>query len=292
MQHSDRIVSGLLCRRRRWLGSNLVTPVATLHQTPAHITTIMRLQNVDGAAESGGFCRDEFQSFSKYFASPLIQQAIRKRYEKGSSELVTADQTFCDVVDSWRAKLDGAFDCMLPGTTLVRDVGGAWSASKHVPVSAYKTTTDEANNVMPYFVTLDRSTAQNFWVKAKKQHLEHPGFPVLQVIKMPPRGHDLHQIVEHAIGCIKSHVARVLGDARRMNRYLSTKMAADAVQAGCRKYTAEAWSKNLNRLLECLEVVAADRGQIIRFERIDRWGNMYEVIVRGTGGGYCPLRWS
>ena len=69
-------------------------------------------------------------------------------------------------------------------------------------------------------------------------------------------------------------------------------MAADAVQAGCTKYTAEAWSKNLDRLLECLEIVAADRGQIIKFERVDRWGNTYEVIVRGTGGKYCPPRWS
>ena len=72
----------------------------------------MRLQNVDGATESGGFCRDDFQGLSKYFASPLIQQDNRKRDEKGSSEPVTADQTFCDVVDSWRAKVDGAFDCM------------------------------------------------------------------------------------------------------------------------------------------------------------------------------------
>ena len=55
-------------------------------------------------------------------------------------------------------------------------------------VLTYKPTTDEANNEMPYFVTLDRSAAQNFWVKAKKQHLEHPGFPVLQVIKMPRVG--------------------------------------------------------------------------------------------------------
>ena len=258
--------------------------MATLTQTPACA------QKVDGVAEAGGFCREEFQAFSKYFADPLIQQAIQKRCDEAGDVLVTDTQTFQQVVDSWRAKLQGAYDCMLPGTARAKDANRAWSANRKVPQAAYKPTTGEGQ--MPYFVTLDRSTAQNFWVKNRKQHLEAPGFPVLQIIKMPPRGHDLHQIVEHAIGAMKSHVYRVLGEARQCGRVLTTAMAAEAVQAGILKYTAESWTKNLFRLLECVQIIAAERGELIQLKRKDQNDVEFFVEVRGTGGRYCHVAWS
>lgn len=255
-----------------------------LQSTPACV------QNVDGATEAGGFCRDEFQAFCKYFANPLIQLKLRERYDEKSDELVTATQTFNDVVDDWRAKLQGAYDCMLPGSTKVKDVRGAWKGYKNVPRSAYKPTT--AEDQMPFFVTIDRSTAQNFWVQNKKKHLAEPGIPLLQIIKMPPRGHDLHQIVEHAIGAMKSHVYRVLGEARQKGKQLTTALAVRAVQEGIKLFTAKSWDANLLRLLECLQIVAAPFGEIVRFERRDENEEIFHIEVRGTGGGYCPPGWS
>ena len=121
--------------------------------------------------------------------------------------------TFCDIVDVWRSKLSGAYECIVPGETPVHQVPAThWRAFPHVPVEAYKPTTGAGQ--WPFFVTLDRSTAHSFWLKWHKEHLLEPGFPLLQVLKICPRGHDLHQIVEHAIGVIKSHVYKLLGDVR------------------------------------------------------------------------------
>lgn len=248
------------------------------------------MQNVDGATEAGGFCRDEFQAFCKYFANPLIQRKIRERYEKESEEKVTSTQTFNQVVDDWRQKLQGAYDCMLPGSAYVRDVRGAWKGYKNVERSAYKPTTAEGQ--MPFFVTIDRSTAQNFWVVNKKKHLQYPGIPLLQIIKMPPRGHDLHQIVEHAIGAMKTHVYKVLGAARSQGKQLTTALAARAVQEGIKLFTPQSWDANLVRLQECLQIVAAPYGDVVRFERRDQDNQIFHIEVEGTGGGYCPPGWS
>ena len=257
------------------------------------------MQNVDGATEAGGFCREEFQAFCKYFANPLIQRKLKERYQKEKEQqedparedpkLVTATQTFTQICDDWRAKLQGAYDCLHSCDTPVKGLKG-WRAYKRVPVSAYKPTT--AEDEIPFFVTLDRSTAQNFWIVNKRLHLSSPGFPLLQIIKMPPRGHDLHQIVEHAIGAMKSHVYRVLGAAREAGKQLTTALAARAVQEGIKLFTAESWDNNLVRLLECLQIVCAKRDEVVRFERKTLDGEVTYVETRGSYGGYCPPGWA
>ena len=121
---------------------------------------------------------------------------------------------------------------------------------------------------------------------------QSPGFPLLQIIEMPPRGHDLHQIVEHATGAMKSHVYRVLGAAREAGKQLTTALAARAVQEGIKLFTAESWDNNLVRLLECLQIVCAKRDEVVRFERKTLDGEVTYVETRGSYGGYCPPGWA
>ena len=117
--------------------------------------------------------------------------------------------SFCEIVDDWKAKLSGAFDlCMPHKTPQAERVQGAWIAEKNVPVSAYRP------SAWPYFLSYDRGTMHSWWTDTQqKVHLKLPGVPLMQFIRMPPRGHDLHQLVEHAIGAANGHVGKVLGKA-------------------------------------------------------------------------------
>lgn len=246
------------------------------------------MQTVGGAREAQGFCRDEFTAWSTYFARPLIMNALRERYEREA-----ADSDFRKTVDHYREALDGAWRRCLPhdDPTHATEADGVWRAATNVPVSAYQPTTGEGQ--MPFFVTIDRSTAQNFWVVYEKEHIAYPAFPLLQLIRMPPRGHDLHQLVEHAIGVVKRHVRKVFRKQYAQCRKLTTQMAVDAVREGAKRYTAESWSKNFVDLWYCLAIVAALETQKIEVVRLHPDGTIKaRDMVPGTAGGFCVVKLS
>ena len=52
-----------------------------------HSDILVGVQTALSETEAGGFCREEFQAFTKYYANPLIQRAIRERYNKPESKV-------------------------------------------------------------------------------------------------------------------------------------------------------------------------------------------------------------
>lgn len=241
-----------------------------------------------GDEDAQAYCKDEFQAWSEHFARPLIQKAIGERY---AAEAGVENSAFRATVDRWRQKLDGAFARCVPHDSQAEKGDTYWKTCKNVPLSAYKPTTGAGE--WPFLATIDRATVQNFWVVHERKHLHHPGLPLLQLIRMPPRGHDLHQLVEHAIGAMKGHVGRGLRAARREKggvRNLTTQKVQELVREGCKLYDKDAWDANLPRLLQCIEVIATEKGKptSVYVERKDAQGKKVKVMVRGTGGGYAP----
>ena len=92
--------------------------------------------------------------------------------------LVSDQDSFCDIVDDWKAKLSGAFDlCMPHKTPQAERVQGAWIAEQNVPVSAYRP------SAWPYFLSYDRGTMHSWWTDTQqKVHLKRPGVPLMQII--------------------------------------------------------------------------------------------------------------
>lgn len=252
------------------------------------------MQTADSVREAGGFCRSEFQAFCKYFAVRLIQRAIAERYALPESATVKLPhgQTFCQTVDTWREQLQGAHECLVPSSVPATEVPpGHWRAFKNVPTSAYKPTTGEGE--WPFFVSLDRSSCHSFWTGNKRKvHLEEPGIPLLQWLKMPPRGHDVHQIVEHAIGALKNYVNKVFGHARALGRALTTALMVQAMKEGSKLYTAESWDRNFPKLMNCLRIIAAEEGMPVEMTITTKAGKQRKTVQPGTGGGYAPVRMS
>jgi hypothetical protein len=77
-----------------------------------------------------------------------------------------------------------------------------------VNLSTYKPTE------VPYTITYGRGTSHSFYTDtAQTEHVECPGVPLMQMVQIPPKGGDLHQIVEHVNVCIKGHTGRLLSKA-------------------------------------------------------------------------------
>lgn len=245
--------------------------------------------------DAAGFCRSEFQAFCKWFVDPLMQRTVELRYKRSKKQGAAAPQDcggrrFWEVYEDWQAKLRGAYELCVPFETPRKDLPKqGWRAFKAVPTSAYKPRS------VPYFLTLDRASPHSFWKKTKthkKKHKKRPGVPLLQIIFMPPHGHDLHQIAEHAIGAAKGHVRGELLNARRQSKRLTTLMAYNAMMEGSELYTGKSWLKNLVRLQHCCRIVAAPCETILEVETVNSKNERVTKYVRGTFGGYCPKAWS
>jgi hypothetical protein len=99
----------------------------------------------------------------------------------------------------------------------------ALMAAKHVPLSANKPTE------IPYFITYGYGKFDDFCADTvQMQHVGCPGVPLTQVVESASNGHDLHQIMEHAIGCIKGHTRRMLSKARATRKPLTTRETSEA----------------------------------------------------------------
>lgn len=252
------------------------------------------MQRADSVREAGGFCRAEFQAFVKYFATPLIQRAIGERYAwpESATEKLPHGQTYCQVVDTWREQLQGAFECLVPASVGARYVPEQhWRAFDNVPCSAYKPTTGDGQ--WPFFASVDRSTCHSFWLDTKRQvHLEEPGIPLLQLIRMPPRGHDSHQVVEHAIGALKGHVTKRFNAARALGKQLTTAFMVQVMQEGSKLFTALSWERNLPKWRNCLRLIAAEEGMPVTVTMTTKAGKQRTSVQLGTGGGYAPVKFS
>lgn len=248
-------------------------------------------EKADGTSAQA-FAKDEFQAFMRHFVDPLMQKTLSERYdkEKNAPHSDGAPSKFCQVYDDYKYKLKATYEQGQEFQGVESDEL-RWRACKDVPLSAYKP------RDVPYFVSYDRGNMHSFWEGVgQKVHERQPGVPLLHLLIMPTHGHDLHQIVEHAIGATKGHVNRELGRARALNRRPSTSMCYKAVMDGSELYTKESWDRNLARLQNCLRIVAApwDKQLTVEFKTVDRWGNEHvrTVTVMGTEGGYCPKQWS
>ena len=246
------------------------------------------MQKTVKGAEAHGLSKDEVQAFMQHFVAPLVQKTLRERYDQESSEVVCNGKTFNAIYDEWRDLLHATYNRIQPYEGEDPD---RWRAAKDVPLKAYEPTD------VPFFVTIDRAPAHSFYVGAGyKHHLRDCGVPLLQLLIMPVRGHDLHQIVEHTIGCAKAHANRVLGAARANDVQPTTEMCYKAVMDGSKLYTADSWDRNLRRLQICLRIIASPRNETLQVDlvRLDRWQNEHIRVVKvnGTYGGYCPNPWS
>lgn len=242
------------------------------------------------ATEAQGFCRDEFQAYMKEFVNPLMQKTLHARFVRerqlgARAPKECGGQRFVDVYKDWRLKLQSCYELLnVAGTPIEAD---RWQAWPNVPLSAYVPTS------VPYFVTIDRSTAHSFWLDTQqKVHVLAPGTPIMQIVRMPPHGHDLHQIAEHAIGTGKGHTHTKLSSARANALQLTTKLAHNAMIEGVKLYTKESWASNLDRLMTCLAIVAAPESELLTVSRTTKSGILKQKTVKGTAGGYCPKQWS
>jgi hypothetical protein len=180
------------------------------------------VQTVSGE-EANNICKEEWQAFMKYFVRPMVERAVKTRLDNenkeavvptytvhrkdpGTEQMVTSEETLQQICDYWTRELNGAFVAL---------AHKQWYGEKLVPMSAYRPTT--ADGGTPFFVTLDNAAAHSHWLDYNGKRIGHepfPGVPQLQRPTIPSQEHDAHQVVEHAIGFIKSWVRKQLARAR------------------------------------------------------------------------------
>lgn len=211
------------------------------------------MQNAKGE-EATAFCREEFQDFMQFFLGPLIQKSIAARLAKAEAaiqKVCCVDGKFltlAEVVTGWQSRLQQAYQGLQKGL---------WSAKPNVPWECYRPT------ALPFFLTMDNAAYHSFyWGSGKeRRHMPclGPLLSLLQIFRPPPHGHDLHQIVEHAIGIAKREAKRIMRDAVRSGIPLTTDLMYVATQRGSRGMTAGSWDSNLVQMMHCLRVVAGNR---------------------------------
>lgn len=237
------------------------------------------LQTVEGV-ESASICKEEWQAFMEYFVGPLMAKAINERllrevlkapsYESPAPN--HAKLTFAQVVAHTSKKLREANRALL---------ARKWEKAPNVSYKAYQP------SEVPFFVTIDNASVHSYWIDLYKKHLDWPGVSLLQLIRMPPHGHDLHQLVEHANGVVKSHVTKKIRALMRRTAGQHIISADDIhlfVQEGKVLFTAESHEKNIRRVFECLKVVVAEKGEKVQVLT----GSGKIVWAEGTRGWQAP----
>ncbi len=231
--------------------------------------------------EARSFCRHEFQQFIKLFVHPVLLKSVRDRLmaeyqlflKTGKWNLwkdgMGGECSFPLVVQKWLNQMHGAYVALQEGE---------WRAQSKVDMDCYAPTT------LPYFFTLDNCKAHSFWVKVRSKHLsrDEMGTSLLQGLRLNPRGHDVHQIVEHAIGCTKAFAERELRLAKRGQKQLTTSLLWDAIQTGSKLFTAEALTKNLERFQGCVTVIAAAAGAVVKVQHGGK-----EWLIPGADGDFA-----
>lgn len=236
--------------------------------------------------EARSLCKHEFQYFIRYFVHPLLMKTVNDRILAERQHYLQTGEwntwsdgqgkewTFEQLVYKWSQKLHDAYRALQQGH---------WKKHSKVDVECY------APTFLPYFFSCDNCKAHSFWIKLRSKHLsrEQLGTSLLQGLRINPHGHDVHQVVEHAIGCAKSNAATVLKEAKGNQVPLSTGMLWDAVQAGAKRFTADSLEENLERVQGCFTVIAAPSGAIVK---VQYRGKQY--LVPGANGDFAAPRLS
>jgi len=112
----------------------------------------------------------------------------------------------------------------------------------------------------------------------------------MQVLSIPPHAHDIHQMVEHGIGCSKGHVSKELSASTRQLDDMSHGEVQELVVEGARLYCAHSWDANVHRWMQCLRIISTPADQeitVIKRSRTKSGETDEEVLVKGTNGSYC-----
>ena len=236
----------------------------------------MDVQTTDGVTTAQGLCREEWQAFCKYFLHPIMEKAVLDRLRAeadGGKTYACAGQqvTFAGLVEYWKTQLLAAYQGLRQGL---------WKTAPNVSMENYKPT------LLPYFLSYDNCTAHSFWVNKGKQHLSRQEIPLslLQLIRVAPCGHDMHQVVEHAIGVIKGHAHREMAKAGKEGVTLTSDMLFKAVQEGAKRFGPDSLDNNLVRLNHALNVISRELDDPYDFVYK---GKTYRVF--GTAGSYAPI---
>lgn len=227
-----------------------------------------------------GLCKQEMQDFLRYFVHPLAEKCIKQRMQREAQmrkppmySCCGKQMSFAEVVECWKQQLQAAYR----GLQL-----GAWLPFRGVYKGCYRPTDT------PYFLSYDNASAHSFWRdKAQKKHMTRGEMQLslLQIIRISPKGHDIHQVVEHSIGAIKRHVAAELVQATLHQEPIGTDLLWDLVQDGKLKYNAASWDANMVKLTWALEVIAADHTEVIEFE----YPKGRRRAFPGQAGNYAPM---
>ena len=241
------------------------------------------MQKANGVDEAGGLCREEFQWFMRYFVDPLLQKAVTDRMQEEPNAkkymCMGVKVTYKQLVEHWHRELASAYDALTKG------YWKGWAKDGHernaIPMNLYLPT------ATPYFLSFDRSTAHSFWLdRTQVKHLSRANLrtSLLQLIRICPDGHDIHQTPEHAIGCIKGHVGRGIAAAVKDGKKLTMDFIYTLVHEGKKLFTADSWDANLERCWHALNVIARD----VHEEYCFTYKN-HDRQERGTAGNYAPM---
>ena len=236
------------------------------------------MQNEAGK-KAEGFCKSEMQAVFKYLVHPLLELHINRRMIREDSMQEVPlywcggrQVPFSGVVAHWKQQLQAAY---------VGLQNKAWHSSPGVEVECYKPTTTA------YFLSFDNAPAHSLWINLKaKKHLSREQMPLslLQLIRICPKGHDVHQHVEHSIGVIKVSVAKELCRSAELDEPLNTDLVWELVQDAKTSYHAGSWKDNLVKLRAALKVIAADSGEAVVIE----YPQGHHRTFPGQAGNYAP----
>ena len=259
--------------------------------------------------DAGNICKQEFQDFLKYYVGPLVERAVQQRLDRDNEAAVTprytvnkigpdgvtaipVQWTLQQICDFWQAELIGAYIGLR---------AKLWYPDEHVGYAAYEPTcrAERPRKHPPYFVTLDNAGAHSMWLGAdkgsKKKHMDMEGMgpSLLQLVTIPPQGHDAHQIVEHAISAIKAWVNKQLRLCLKAGKLPTQALLDSAVKQGMLRFDAGSLARNIRRLRDCMRVVAARTDKTVRYTREvydneeEKWVEK-ELFAQGTYGAFPP----
>ena len=271
-----------------------------------HDTQRACLQRMDGE-EAGNICKQEFQDFLKYYVGPLVERAVQQRLDRENKAAVTpcytvhkigpdgvtaipVQWTLQQICDFWQAELVGAYIGLR---------AKLWFPQEHVSYAAYEPTCRadrlDGRKHPPFFVTLDNAGGHSMWLEAGSKHMDMAGKApsLLQIVTIPPQGHDAHQIVEHAISAIKAWVNKQLRLCLKAGRQPTQALLDSAVKEGMLRFDAESLARNIRRLRDCMRVVAARTDKTVTYTREvydneeERWVEK-QMFAQGTYGAFPP----
>lgn len=257
----------------------------------------------DSGEDAQGFCKEEFQSFLKWFVVPLCSDAVERRLQLEEAMQHVPQYECCDgsmrtlqqIVHDLHQTFTDAYAALEAGLWQPWNGHKRQGSKGKVPKHAYKPlpphNRPQDEDFIPYFISMDNGPGHSFWVGKKKRdgvHLNHIGCSLMQILYMAPHGHDMHQIVEHSIGVVKRKARKALREHYQkgdLTSHLGCILMYEAVMGVSASLTGESISNGLPRMWNALLQIAAPKGVFI--DVVTRSGKT--LRLEGTGGGYATL---